>query len=707
MNNIGKVVLCYAILFGIIFALFILGLYTIKSKYSLQHYHSDSVHSDSSGRYLVSKATIGTGISSIFTSNDYGRTWYSSFKGYFELSSDSSGRYLAAAQYNGRIYISNDYGVTWQMTSVPTAYWLSITSDSTGRYLVAAGNYNDECYVYSSNDYGLNWQHTSVPTGYWTSLTSDSTGRYLFAATGGNHIEGYIYSSNDSGQVWHQTAAPKGYWTSIASDSTGRYLLAATEYSFYCCTYGIYSSNDYGATWQRTSAPGGYLSCVSSDSTGRYLLVANGGHEYEGHIYSSSDYGATWKKTSAPAGEWSSITSDSTGRYLAATQYTGYIFTSNDYGLTWTFVLPLIPRSCLYPSVSYKIGFSYFECLGINFDLGNSACIIIFVVSSFLYILAHLWIHDTSEQYNWQLGAYLFVYTLLPALSMVCSLIYLLTMLFTTPYTLFAGWLACVLPGIVFVYQLRRNKVSMQYIEFTWVLPIPKLLYFDSNDILLKWILTAITSFVPLCINGLFFLLKNGFFILHLVWFVIGYCLFSIQIMSIGNVKRIWCRVFTGEWCPSSSAVDVVELNEQYVGTVLLQSIPMLAIVVFESILLQSYSKFVIVTMTVCSLTIISGLCNYGYYLWYNKPLGDVPLSSLFTFDIEVSRIHTNSRSMNKGAHVTLPSGIISTETANEFELVHLHGDDNLAISTSAVVNNDEEDIPLLKHEVQVVIRDV
>ena len=40
------------------------------------------------------------------------------------ITSDSTGRYLAAVVFNGYIYTSSDYGVTWtNRTSAGTHYW--------------------------------------------------------------------------------------------------------------------------------------------------------------------------------------------------------------------------------------------------------------------------------------------------------------------------------------------------------------------------------------------------------------------------------------------------------------------------------------------------------------------------------------------------------------------------------------------------------
>ena len=123
------------------------------------------------------------------------------------ITSDSTGRYLAAGDYNnGYIYTSSDYGVTWtSRTSAGARQWYEnyyyyfyyviynilffimfhlqftllclyiilfycfvrygITSDSTGSHLAAVVNSG---YIYTSSDYGVTWiTRSSAGTHYW------------------------------------------------------------------------------------------------------------------------------------------------------------------------------------------------------------------------------------------------------------------------------------------------------------------------------------------------------------------------------------------------------------------------------------------------------------------------------------------------------------------------------------------------------------
>ena len=81
---------------------------------------------------------------------------------------------------------------TWTQTSAPSSFWESITSDSTGKYLAAVINSGG---IYISSNYGSTWTQTSAPSAAWFSITSDSTGQYLAAVNSGGGGGGAIYFS--------------------------------------------------------------------------------------------------------------------------------------------------------------------------------------------------------------------------------------------------------------------------------------------------------------------------------------------------------------------------------------------------------------------------------------------------------------------------------------------------------------------------------
>lgn len=114
------------------------------------------------------------------------------------------------------------YGSNWLRTSAPNASWSSITSDSSGRYLAACQNPGN---IFTSSTYGQLWLNSTAPTSSWTSITSDSSGKYLAACQTG---PGFIYISSSYGISWSKTSANSDHYLMISSESTFQYLAASS-----------------------------------------------------------------------------------------------------------------------------------------------------------------------------------------------------------------------------------------------------------------------------------------------------------------------------------------------------------------------------------------------------------------------------------------------------------------------------------------------
>ena len=114
------------------------------------------------------------------------------------------------------------YGSNWLRTSAPNASWSSITSDSSGKYLAACQNPGS---IFRSSTYGQSWLNSTAPTGSWTSITSDASGQYLAACQTG---PGFIYISSSYGKWWNKTSASSDYWLMISSESAFQYLAASS-----------------------------------------------------------------------------------------------------------------------------------------------------------------------------------------------------------------------------------------------------------------------------------------------------------------------------------------------------------------------------------------------------------------------------------------------------------------------------------------------
>ena len=252
-------------------------------------------------------------------------------KRWTSITSDATGKYLAACVYNENIWTSQDYGESWiSENNSPNARWYSITSDSTGQYLAACAQKVDDVeenngYIYTNNDYGIgDWiPNESSGKRNWYSITSDSTGKYLAACDN----DGFIYTSNDGGEIWTlNILSGKRNWYSITSDSTGKYLAACNNGGF------IYTSNDGGAIWTLNILSGikSWVS-ITSDSTGQYLAAITDKSE----IYTSSDYGINWRTTNTSLGYGGiSIASSSDGTKIIAGCYLNYYVSTNS-GESW------------------------------------------------------------------------------------------------------------------------------------------------------------------------------------------------------------------------------------------------------------------------------------------------------------------------------------------------------------------------------------
>jgi hypothetical protein len=150
-----------------------------------------SIASDNTGKYLVA----GGNNNLIATSSDYGVSWSpNSGPGSHDwqaVASSSSGQYLVAVygtvstSVGGYIYVSSNYGVSWTQTIAPNLVWISVTSDSTGKYLAAGANSGQ---MYLSSNYGISWTQTNASNIHpWYSMTSSSSGQYINAGTGDNN----------------------------------------------------------------------------------------------------------------------------------------------------------------------------------------------------------------------------------------------------------------------------------------------------------------------------------------------------------------------------------------------------------------------------------------------------------------------------------------------------------------------------------------
>jgi photosystem II stability/assembly factor-like uncharacterized protein len=291
--------------------------YTWKNLTSNTSYSSlglDNITSSSSGQYLAANGVDGY----IYTSNDYGQTWTnnndsSGSHSWYRLAGSSSGQYLLASVIGGDIYTSNDYGQTWTDTaSVSTVSdILNISVSGNGQYMLAASE-GDQGDVYVSDDYGQTWTSSGLEsiTGLttWSTVASSNDGQYMYA---GNYNHD-IYKSSDYGLTWTDVSSSIGGqgWLKMSSSTSGQYITALVEGG------DIYTSNDYGTTWvDATNGLQTNWSYLDISSTGQYQVAS----AYGEGVYFSGDYGATWSMNSGTGiGSWSSVAISANGEYVYA-----------------------------------------------------------------------------------------------------------------------------------------------------------------------------------------------------------------------------------------------------------------------------------------------------------------------------------------------------------------------------------------------------
>lgn len=205
-----------------------------------------SIATSESGEFVFACSSLN----SIWVSSNYGENWSSQFtysstsSVLFSIACSGNGTYVYAVVWGSGIFSSVDRGQYFNQTLQLSRNWTAISSDSSGRFVAAAA----VNAIYTSSDYGNTFILTAAPYISWTAITSDSTGRYLFAVASVGS-----YYSTDYGQIWIAiTSANNNYWTSVACSSTGQYVTASYTNGYY--TDGVFTTF-FNPTSQPSSTP--------------------------------------------------------------------------------------------------------------------------------------------------------------------------------------------------------------------------------------------------------------------------------------------------------------------------------------------------------------------------------------------------------------------------------------------------------------------
>ena len=274
--------------------------------------------------------------------DDYGVSWTNRTKytvnvqNWLSVSISASGKYQAAIEEYGDIYVSNNFGNTWiKRNNIGTSLTNQISISLTGQYQTAANGTE----IYVSSNYGITWSQVYTFGLSQIFVSMCLTGQYQAVISSGDTL----YQSSDYGQTWTKNVNINGdLYNSIQSFPTAGISMSYDGKRQIIVCEAIYLSTDYGNTWNTTTIiddanrefdDHNWVGCDMS-SDGKYMAAI----EVTGEIYTSSDFGNNWMKNdnaNVRDRQWQDISISASGRFQTAVEKNGYVFVSVDYGITW------------------------------------------------------------------------------------------------------------------------------------------------------------------------------------------------------------------------------------------------------------------------------------------------------------------------------------------------------------------------------------
>ena len=244
------------------------------------------------------------------------------------------GSKMAIATSNGGVYTSTDYGNTWFKSTNTNSLMFSNMRGSSNLSTLIGCRFAD--YVYTSTNFGLTWkQITMSGSAYWSKACVSQDGT-IMAVSGG--ISGYVYVSTNSGNTWLQTLYSGDWSNGLAMSSDGKYMIAIQSNT------QLYTSNDTGNTWVLRTQTGSqnYTGCTMN-SSGSVMYYIN----WWGRIMISTNYGVDWSVlTNSPNGSSvRNISCSGDGRIVVLGVDSGNIYYSVNTGLTWTIPTSVSPAN--------------------------------------------------------------------------------------------------------------------------------------------------------------------------------------------------------------------------------------------------------------------------------------------------------------------------------------------------------------------------
>jgi hypothetical protein len=254
-----------------------------------------------------------------------------------------------------------------------------------------------------------------------------------------------------------------------------------------------------------------------------------------------------------------------------------------------------------------------------------------------------------------------------PAVDTITDLVYILSQNFFN-YSLFAASVLCITSQFwVFVVRLKKRKVFLAFRKRTIELSYLKNLFWWP-----KW---ASPDSLPVFLTLILPLYIIYFVVFPVVWFFVGYIIYSFQLFPISRISNRWLYMFVYSLraekdsyrrrFDTCDAIILPMVQKGKVEETVLESVPQLVIQIVNGYLLgQSFQGFAIFSIALSVLSLSNTVWYYAYWnLFRCKPIRDVP-SSLSLYNYKLSGVKEGVFSFAKP--------VLAVCTLNEDELTDI-----------------------------------
>jgi len=321
-----------------------------------------SIAISESGKYIVAVPDNGY----IYTTNDYGNTWSTKTTSILQTISTSTsktkppviitkiatstvvipantiwetvkvsktGKYQAAVDRLGTVFVSSDYGQTWLINKNNPGF-LSFFMSPDGRFQQILGQNSS----FTSNDFGITWVEKKHSEYFQSPTWSSPDGKYQIAET----TTAGVRASSDFGNTWSIVDIDNGLGlTDAAISGDGKHQMVVNGIA-------MWESFDYGKTWSKSIQT---TSTVNMTDDGKYVIFVSRAANNYPSLTISKDYGKTRSIIMAPTGKGFNgypgsdriaisangrIQSIITSTFIEKVETPSPLYMSTDYGVTWS-----------------------------------------------------------------------------------------------------------------------------------------------------------------------------------------------------------------------------------------------------------------------------------------------------------------------------------------------------------------------------------